>query len=336
MLPGSAEPPRPPDPEPPGREYARVGGRGPRYLLSEDRHEYERLLDEALRTAPRRPDPAGRRPGPEQLRAMALAATTVVAGAATAEYASYVGLREELRRPPGRTGAAADAGPAGAGAAAVVAVLTPVLAGTAAAIFLGLGYLLEVAGRASSFSGALLATGWVFGAITAAAILVAAACLLVTALRNTPAPRSEAYRALAAEVDRAREVWRAALLERGIRPFLRDALADPAASPVAAPAAPGRVPEPGYGRPGLDDQDGQDGQGDEGGRDTQGGEGAEGGEGSEGGGSGRGARPRFTSPDYTGPHFTGPDFTSPDFTGPGHGGPESGRPEPGAAGSGRS
>lgn len=81
---------------------------------------------------------------------------------------------------------------AGAGAAAVVAALTPVLAGTAAAIFLGVGYFLELVGRASSFSRGLITTGWIFGAVTAAALLVAAAALLLHALRN--GPTSEAGR----------------------------------------------------------------------------------------------------------------------------------------------
>ncbi|MER5693376.1 hypothetical protein ACFY1B_31015, partial [Streptomyces mirabilis] len=42
----------------------------PQYLLSEDRQEFERILDEALRSAPHRPELAavGRRLNAEQLR----------------------------------------------------------------------------------------------------------------------------------------------------------------------------------------------------------------------------------------------------------------------------
>ncbi len=44
----------------------------PQHLLSEDRQEYERILDEALRSAPHRPELAavGQRLNPEQLRTM--------------------------------------------------------------------------------------------------------------------------------------------------------------------------------------------------------------------------------------------------------------------------
>ena len=137
----------------------------PQHLLSEDRQEYERVLDEALRSAPNRPELAavGKRLNPEQLRTMALNATALITVAAAAEYQHYVKVREELRQPAPSTppstresgsaepGAAAvglattlgeAAEPAGAGAVAVAAVLTPVLAGTAAVIFLLVGFII--------------------------------------------------------------------------------------------------------------------------------------------------------------------------------------------------
>ncbi|MFG2274993.1 hypothetical protein ACGFNY_35145 [Streptomyces chartreusis] len=267
----------------------------PQHLLVEDRHEYERLLDEALRSAPSHPELAavGRRLNAEQLRTMALNATAIVTSAAATEYQHYVAVREELRAPathtrePGTTGAAELAitggeaqETAGAGAAAVVAVLTPALAGTAAAIFLGVGYVLELVGRASSFSGGLITTGWIFGAGTAAAILVAAAALLLHALRS--GPETEAPSVLSAEVNRARDAWREALLERGIIPFLRDALADssPAPPPHRATSPHSRIPHLGYSRPGFSSSENE---------------------------SEPEARPRFTSPDFTSPDFGGPE-----------------------------
>lgn len=77
----------------------------PQHLLSEDRQEYERILDEALRSAPHRPELAavGQRLNPEQLRTMALNATALITAAAATEYQHYVKIREELRqrrRPP--------------------------------------------------------------------------------------------------------------------------------------------------------------------------------------------------------------------------------------------
>ncbi|MEU6069511.1 MULTISPECIES: hypothetical protein [Streptomyces] len=279
----------------------------PQHLHSEDRQEYERILDEALRSAPHRPELAavGQRLNTEQLRTMALNATTLITAAAATEYQHYVKVREELRQPapstpsssgetgsgePGVAGAmglATTLGEAaettGAGAVAVVAVLAPVLAGTAAAIFLLVGYILKMLDPEPAFAQTMLTAGWVFGAMTAAAILVAAVGLLLTALRNSPSLDAGAYGEANGEVARAREAWRDALLERGILPFLRNALADPGTTALhrtAPPAPTGRMPRLGYDRPGFSSPDD---------------------------GSAPGPRPSFTSPDYTSPDFGGPE-----------------------------
>ncbi|MFE1749806.1 hypothetical protein [Streptomyces anandii] len=277
----------------------------PQHLLSEDRQEYERILDEALRSAPHRPELAavGQRLNPEQLRTMALNATALITAAAANEYQHYVKIREELRRPadparPTLRGAgtaepdgatvslAAAVGEVaettGAGAGAVVAVLAPVLAGVAATLFLLVGYALKMLDPAPAFAQTMITTGWVFGALTAVAILVAAVGLLLTALRNRPSLESGPYGELGEEVTRAREAWHDALLERGILPFLRDALADSgsaAARPTAPSAPAGRIPQLGYDRPGFSSPD--DGL--------------------------PGPRPSYTSPDFTSPDFGGPE-----------------------------
>ncbi|MEU6884997.1 hypothetical protein ABZ918_07205 [Streptomyces viridosporus] len=279
----------------------------PQYLLNEDRTEYERILDEALRSAPHRPELAavGQRLTLEQLRTMALGATAIITAAAATEYQHYVKIREELRRPtapsapsvrdsdsaePGAhagglastVGEVAEA--SGAGAVAVVAVLAPVLAGAAAAIFLLVGYVLRMLDPDAAFARTILTTGWVFGAVTAVAILVAAVGLLLTALRNKPSALAAPYDVLDGELTRARDAWREALLERGILPFLRDALADPAAAGAlrhtAPPAPTSRIPHLGYGRPGFT---------------------------SPGEGPARGPRPSYSSPDYSSPDFGGPE-----------------------------
>ncbi|MDI6514979.1 hypothetical protein QMA61_02085 [Streptomyces coelicoflavus] len=280
----------------------------PQYLSNEDRQEYERILDEALRSAPHRPELAavGQRLNSEQLRTMALNASTLITAAATTEYQHYVKVRDELRHPApsdpstatresgsqeqgtGTGGLAATMGEmaeaTGAGAVAVVAVLAPVLAGTAAAIFLLVGYLLKMLDPGQAFAQTMLTTGWVFGAVTAVAILVAAVGLLLTALRNRPSAESAFYTARDEEVARARDAWHEALLERGIVPFLRDALGDPGAAALhrAGPAAPSssRMPHLGYGRPGFSSPDG---------------------------GSDAGSRPSYSSPDYSSPDFGGPE-----------------------------
>lgn len=281
------------------------------HLLNEDRPEYERILDEALRTAPDRPELAavGQRLNTEQLRTMALNATALITAAAATEYAHYVKVREELREPrpssssirEGSGHSAAESGsggvglattmgeiaePAavGAGAVAVVAVLAPVLAGAAAAIFLLVGYVLKMLEPEPAFADTLLTAGWLFGALTAGGILVAAGGLLLTALRNG-STSANLHGEQRLEVSRAREVWGRALLERGIVPFLREALAEAGSGPT--PRTPSqrsgtssRMPQLGYHRPGFSSPDG---------------------------GSTAGSRPSYSSPDFSSPDFGGPD-----------------------------
>ncbi|MER6026373.1 hypothetical protein [Streptomyces sp. NPDC001851] len=276
----------------------------PQHLQSEDRQEFERLLNEALRSAPHRPELAavGQRLNPEQLRTMALDASALITAAAAAEYQHYVRVRQELRHPAMAPSAAADSAAAdpgsattglvttlgegaestGAGAIAVIAVLAPVLSGTAAAIFLLVGYILKTLSPGHAFARTMLTAGWVFGAVTAASVLVAAVGLLLTALRNNSSPQAQALDAAHRELDRAREAWRDALLERGILPFLREALAEPGPAALhrtTPPAPSGRMPRLGYGRPGFSSPDD--------GTDS--------------------SRPNFTSPDYTSPDFGGPE-----------------------------
>ncbi|MEU5594111.1 hypothetical protein [Streptomyces sp. NPDC020298] len=278
----------------------------PQHLLNEDRQEYERILDEALRSAPHRPElvAVGQRLNPEQLRTMALNATALITAAAATEYQYYVKVREELRRPapptpssvPLAKSAEPGTGPmglattlgeaaetAGAGAVAIVAVLAPVLAGTAAAIFLLVGYILKMLDPAPAFAQTMITTGWVFGAMTAAAILVAAVGLLLTALRNNPSLDDGLHGEATEEVTRAREAWHEALLERGILPFLQEALAAPGTSSLhhmTPPSPTGRMPRLGYDRPGFSSPDD---------------------------GTTPGSRPSFSSPDYTSPDFGGPE-----------------------------
>ncbi|MFI2427698.1 hypothetical protein ACH5A7_27065 [Streptomyces sp. NPDC018955] len=276
----------------------------PQHLLSEDHQEYQRILDEALRSAPHHPELAavGQRLNSEQLRTMALNATAIITAAAATEYQHYVKVREELRRPPASStpsvhesgagepgthavGLAATMGEAtGAGAVAVVAVLAPVLAGTASVIFLLIGYVLRMLDPGAAFARTMLTTGWVFGVVTAVAILVAAVGLLLTALRNKPSALGGPYRELDGEVARARDAWREALLEQGILPFLRDALTDPATvsalQHTAPPPPTGRIPQLGYGRPGFSSPET---------------------------GAARGTRPSYSSPDYSSPDFGGPE-----------------------------
>lgn len=263
------------------------------HLLAEDRPEYERILDDALRHAHERPDLAavGERLNAVQLRTMALDATELITATAATEYKHYVQAREELHGPADRTDQDALPGSgtgrphqSGAGIGAVVTVLAPVLAGTAAFIFLLAGYLLRLLDPAPSFASTMVSAGWFFAAVTAAAILAAAVGLLITALRNgsESQPVDDDEEELPEDVARAREAWRHALLERGILPFLRDALADPEAGPASRTPvrSANRIPKVGYSPPDFS---------------------------SPGDGPAAGPRPSFTSPDFTSPDFGGPE-----------------------------
>ncbi|MDX3375553.1 hypothetical protein PV390_14215 [Streptomyces sp. ME02-6991-2A] len=233
---------------------------------------------------------------------MALSATTLITAAAATEYEHYVEAREELRRPalsssvsapgsadPGAmalTGGRRNYETSGAGMVAVVMVLAPMLAGAVAVLSLSVGFILKMLDPESAFAQILLTTGWFSGAAAGAAILVAIVGLLVTALRagSTYLPAEKTEDELPEEVARAREAWRHALLERGILPFLRDALSDPTAGPAPRTSRPAGIPDTGYSRPDFSSAD-----------------------------RGRAARPRLP---VTGPEFTSPPFTGPDFTGP--------------------
>ncbi|MGW6407452.1 hypothetical protein ACWF95_09810 [Streptomyces vinaceus] len=266
------------------------------HLLTEDRPEFDRLLDEALRTAHERPELAalGERLNAEQLRTMAIGASALLTTAAAAEYDHYVKLRgdrrDEVLSTPGSAGEQVAGlqgeGEDGAGVSAVVAVLAPVLAGTAMLIFLLVGYILKAIEPEPAFADTMLTAGWLFGALTVVSLLFAVIALLVTAVRNraTEVVAEDGAEAIPDEVARAREAWRRALLERGILPFLRDALADPSAGPGPAYPAPhtpkaGRIPNLGYTRPDFTSP----------------------------GSPSQGPRPGYTPPDFTSPDFTSPD-----------------------------
>ncbi|KQX49428.1 MULTISPECIES: hypothetical protein [unclassified Streptomyces] len=200
------------------------------HLLTEDRAEYERVLDDALSTAHARPDldGVGTRLTVAQLRAMTLNATALVTAAAASEYDHFVKVREQRRAPAAPRIPTGTATTAGAGVVAIVTVMVPVLAGTTAVVLLLAGAVLHALTPTVRFGETLLTAGLVFAALAAAGLLSAGAGLLVTALRNAPAEALP----LDVELTRAREAWRHALLERGILPFLRDALA--AAAPPDA------------------------------------------------------------------------------------------------------
>ena len=228
-------------------------------LHPEDGPAFERVLRQALNTpeiraALRRHGSAGG-PAAERLRTRALAERAGIATAAAPEYAAYLRQRTTVAScvRAGRAGGAPSAG-ASAGASAeasaavgvrgllsALAVLAPVLAAAATAVFLLLGYVLGLSGPGTELGDALLAAGHTAAVVTAVTTAGGVTWLLITAARHrTPAADP------AGDTPEAREVWQRALLERGILPFLRDQLRQ--AQPDRA-AAPRRRPGPGYSSP---------------------------------------------------------------------------------------
>ncbi|MBU7597752.1 hypothetical protein JGS22_009000 [Streptomyces sp. P38-E01] len=226
------------------------------HLRLEDRPEFERVLDEALRTMARAETDTAPPLATADLRTLAVADADAIAAHASQEYGEFVRVRELLRRPAGTaappsgtspSGTSSDhadpsggnapgdaPGPAdsptdstGAGVFVVLSLLLPVLSGTAAVIFLLVGYALGVVSPEPALAVAMRNVGWVFAVITVATGLVGAVSLLLSASRNAPTARrgsnSGRNDGPSDEITVARAAWRHALLQRGILPFLRDA-----------------------------------------------------------------------------------------------------------------
>ncbi|MFD8599000.1 hypothetical protein ACFV1L_28760 [Kitasatospora sp. NPDC059646] len=213
----------------------------PPRLLAEDRADFARLLDEALR------DPTVRQalaaPGAhltaEQLHTKALADADTVAAPAAAEYAHYLALRTALaERPDG-------APPAGAGLFPVLTVLTPVLAGAAGLVLLLLGWLLRAAAPGLALGRSTVTAGLLALAVAAAALLIGGAGLVLTALRDASGgPDADPQQH--ADLAEARAAWHTALRERALLPWLLD---NHSAAPAAVPRA--RTAPPDLHRPGF-------------------------------------------------------------------------------------
>jgi hypothetical protein len=133
---------------------------------------------------------------------------------------SPVGLtgRGEGTRPPLSVMLAGGSGsPVGVGSA--MAVLTPILAGAAAVIFLFVGYIMGLFEPEPVLARSLRTAGWLFAAISIAGVVFGMIALVLTALRHSSGTRHESPVGQA-ELAAAKEMWRTALLERGFYPFL--------------------------------------------------------------------------------------------------------------------
>lgn len=266
------------------------------HLLSGDRPEFERIVDEVLRGEETRQAIAATRSGlnAEQVRTLVLGSAAQIAGCAAAEYQYYVEVRQRMRQSSEQD--QPNTGPgtvmSGAGWIAYAAVLTPILSGIAAVVFLPIGYALEVLNPDPSIAAPLRTAGWFFAAIAAVGILGGLLATFRTALRNPAAATADASTPgnEAVEVIAAHTAWRKAVVEQGIQPFVRQVLAAEEPFRDAREGGTSRASRLGYSSPDFTSPDEPD--------TTR-----------------RG--PRFSSPDYTSPDFTSPDFSGPDTVNPG-------------------
>ncbi|WP_156179022.1 hypothetical protein [Saccharothrix sp. ST-888] len=296
------------------------------HLLAEDRPDFERILDEALRDGSILAALA--EPGPHlttaQLRTKALLAADTVAATAAADYRHYTELRTALLlrsappaspAGPGAHPAAASGGPRPAGRGArsgpgasdqgvgllpALTVLAPILAWSAAAVLLLLGYTLRATSPELALGRAVVTAGWAALAVGVATLVVGAVGLLLTALRDGAAPPPEARAkpgpgpadttqpdiagapdpnrpgpvddpGLLDDLAEARLAWHTALRERALLPYLH---ANLHSEPALPPQPTGRPNPPELLSPGY-------------------------------------TSATFASPGYTSATFTSPGFTSP-------------------------
>ncbi|MER5861828.1 hypothetical protein [Kitasatospora sp. NPDC002040] len=251
------------------------------HLLAEDRPDFDRALDEALRDA--RLTEALRAAEPHlnsaQLRTKAASMADLIAAPAEPEYQRYTALRDA--GPPAPLGLTDRLrSEDGAGLLPVLTVLTPILAGTGGVVLLLIGYALRGAAPELALAQAVVTAGWISLAVGGAALLVGGVGLLLTALRDS----STVATVQDGELAEARRLWQLALRERALLPWLLANLyTDPA--PLPAPRTP-RPGAPGYTSPGFTSP------------------------GVEGVTEADGRTPRpaeFTGPGYSPPDFTGPD-----------------------------
>lgn len=257
-------------------------------LHDRDRADFEQVLTRALSTGPLRdafPGAPGEADGPlgpdaALLRAEVRDATERIMASSGKEYSVYVRMRATAdKRAARRT---RPSGVKGRGLLPALAVLAPAISGVAAVIFLLLGTVLDVAGAQEKLAHSLVLTGWACAAIAVIALLAGALGLVAGALRNRRSAIRGYARTGESELERARQAWHRALLERGMVPFLTDLLRDRPAPP--APST-GTEVEPATDQP-ADRSTDRPGE-----QPTE-----------------HASPRRYSSPDFSGPDYSGPGF----------------------------
>lgn len=208
----------------------------PSGLRPEDRADFEAVLHLALNTpdilSAVRADPTGR--AAARLRIRALADADEITAATYGEYRTYL----TCLAANASAEETAPRRPVGTGLVAALAVLTPPVAASSAAVLLVLGYLLQLTDVRGTLPGSLITAGWILTLAAALSTLIALAALLGTSIRG------RGTSAHPARLEQARLDWHQTLLERGMLPHLRRHLGeDPSLrsvppTPPSSPATP--------------------------------------------------------------------------------------------------
>ncbi|BAJ29577.1 MULTISPECIES: hypothetical protein [Kitasatospora] len=201
--------PHPHDPHP----HDPLPGTAP---TQQDRADFEHALGLALADPAVRAATAGDPRRAARLRALARQQAAPILAAAAPEYLAYRRLRDAAPAPPARATAPGERLTGWLGALALV---VPVVSGSAAAVFFLLGAVLDLSHPHPGVTDALRTAAWSAVAVAVTGALTGLAGLLLTAaLRRADPPADPRH---AGQLAAARSAWRTALLERGLLPFLR-------------------------------------------------------------------------------------------------------------------
>ncbi|MFD9864095.1 hypothetical protein [Streptomyces alboflavus] len=192
------------------------------HLRPEDRADFEWVLSLALNVTDVRLalEQAATVHDKRQLRARARASAKEIAAAAAGEYRAYRRARAAVVHAPRRD---FSRPPTSLGAGALLpalAVLAPLIAATAAAVFLCLGYGIHLVTADSPMASSLITAGWMTALTAGISTVIGLSGLLTRALHRRPSPVPP-LTVRNPEAERARDAWQQALLERGMLPYLR-------------------------------------------------------------------------------------------------------------------
>lgn len=207
------------------------------FRYEEHRRQFERIVDDALH----QDDIAGALAespvlNAEQLRTATLAHADAIAAKTPAEYRRLVDSEERSNPTRSEQAAAPFAETAeGVGVFAFATSITIIVAAISAAVFLAAYFLIKATTDHDKSVAPMRLVGVASLVIALAAAMLAGLAMLFHAGRNRRTP------AVDTELRLAREEWQAALLHRGVLPFMNTMLAaaaaagDPRVIPLQSP-----------------------------------------------------------------------------------------------------